>query len=155
VAATAKTQWGETHARVRRAMPIGWKPTCLLGLQHLLSGAGRFGERRGWKTVVRPHWTHWTHPLDPPVALYRYIAAAASPQIAERYTGAIVIYCGGLQTFPRRGIRRDDIRPGLRITNHRKRTVIAFDVDTKTVSIVGVFYGGQDYETMLEADLDG
>lgn len=31
-------------------------------------------------------------------ALYRYIAAAASPEIAERYTSAIVTYCEGLQT---------------------------------------------------------
>jgi plasmid stabilization system protein ParE len=34
------------------------------------------------------------------VALYRYIAAAASPEIAERHTGAIVTYCESLQTFP-------------------------------------------------------
>jgi toxin ParE1/3/4 len=59
-----------------------------------------------------------------------------------------------LQTFPRRGIRRDDIRPGLRITNYKKRAVIAFDVDAEMVSIIGVFYGGQDYETVLQADLD-
>jgi plasmid stabilization system protein ParE len=39
-------------------------------------------------------------------ALYRYIAAAASPEIAERYTSAIVNYCESLQTFPHRGTRR-------------------------------------------------
>ena len=87
-------------------------------------------------------------------ALYRYIAAAASPQIAERYTSAIVTYCEGLQTFPHRGTRRDDIRPGLRITNYKKRVVIAFDVDAERVSIIGVFYGGQDFETDLQSDLD-
>ncbi len=87
-------------------------------------------------------------------ALYRYIAATASPAIAERYTSAIVTYCEGLQTFPRRGTRRDDIRPGLRITNYKKRAVIAFYVDAETVSIIGVFYGGQDYETLLQSDLD-
>ena len=87
-------------------------------------------------------------------ALYRYIAAAASPEIAERYTSAIVTYCEGLQTFPLRGSRRDDIRPGLRITNYKKRAVIAFDVGAEMVSIIGVFYGGQDYETVLQADLD-
>ena len=37
------------------------------------------------------------------VALYRYIAAAASPEMAERYTGAIVTFCEGLQRFPHRG----------------------------------------------------
>lgn len=86
--------------------------------------------------------------------LYRYIAAAASPEIAERYTSAIVTYCEGLQDFPHRGTRRDDVRPGLRITNYKKRAVIAFDVDAALVSVIGVFYGGQDSETVLQSDLD-
>lgn len=92
--------------------------------------------------------------LEQLAVLYRYIAAAASPEIAERYISAIVTYCEGLQTFPHRGTRRDDVRPGLRITNYKKRAVIAFDVDAELVSIIGVFYGGQDYETVLQSDLD-
>lgn len=32
--------------------------------------------------------------------LYRYIAAAASPDVAARYTEAIVSYCESLRTFP-------------------------------------------------------
>ena len=86
------------------------------------------------------------------VALYRYIAAAASPNIAARYTDAIVTYCESLSTFPHRGAMRDDVRPGLRITNYKKRAVIAFDVTADLVSIIGVFYGGQDYETILHED---
>jgi plasmid stabilization system protein ParE len=85
-------------------------------------------------------------------ALYRYIATAASPDIAARYTEAIVSYCETLQTFPRRGALRDDVRPGLRITNYKKRAVIAFDVNAAQVSIIGVFYGGQNYETILHDD---
>ena len=85
--------------------------------------------------------------------LYRYVAAAASPEIAERFTGAIVTHCETLRTFPHIGICREDIRPGLRITNYKGRTVIAFAVDAKRVTIVGVFYGGQDYETVLHADI--
>ena len=61
-------------------------------------------------------------------------------------------YCEGLETFPQRGTRREDIRPGLRITNYRKRAVIAFSIDAEVVSILGVFYGGQDYETTLRED---
>jgi len=87
-------------------------------------------------------------------ALYRYIAAASSPDVAYRYASAIVSYCESLNTFPQRGTRRDDVRPGLRVTNYKKRAVIAFDVDTDRVSIIGVFYGGQDYETLLQSDLD-
>lgn len=88
------------------------------------------------------------------VALYRYIAEAASPEIAVRYTEAIVSYCESLRTFPHRGTIRDDVRPGLRITHYRKRAVIAFDVDAEMVSIIGVFYGGQDYETILQDEPD-
>lgn len=85
-------------------------------------------------------------------ALYGYIATAASPDTAARYTEAIVSYCESLRTFPLRGTMRDDVRPGLRITNYKKRAVIAFAVDVEQVSIVGVFYGGQDYETILQDD---
>lgn len=35
--------------------------------------------------------------------LYRYIAAAASPETAARYTEAIISYCEDLRMFPRRG----------------------------------------------------
>ncbi len=86
--------------------------------------------------------------------LYRYIAVAASPDTAKRYTDAIVSYCESLHTFPLRGTIRDDVRPGLRITNYRKRAVIAFEVSTDQVSIIGVFYGGQDYESILQDDQD-
>lgn len=88
------------------------------------------------------------------VTLYRYIASVASPEIAERYTSSIVTYCENLRDLPHRGTSRDDIRQGLRITNYKKRAVIAFAMDTDLISIIGVFYGGQDYETALQSDFD-
>lgn len=59
--------------------------------------------------------------------------------------------CEGLAIFPQRGVSREDIRPGLRVTHHRGRTVIAYAVDhgTRRVSILGVFYGGQAFERAL------
>ncbi|MDD2759590.1 MAG: type II toxin-antitoxin system RelE/ParE family toxin [Methylomonas sp.] len=87
-------------------------------------------------------------------AIYRYIATAASPVIAERYTGAIVEFCEGLVMFPERGAIHDDIRQGLRVTNYKKRSVIAYAIDGDRVSIIGVFYGGQDYEAALQFELD-
>lgn len=83
-------------------------------------------------------------------ALYRFIASEASIDIADRFTEAIVLFCESLSTFPCRGTRRDDVRRGLRVTNYRKRVVIAFVVDAGTVSVLGVFYGGQDYEAILQ-----
>jgi toxin ParE1/3/4 len=87
-------------------------------------------------------------------ALYAYVAQAASPDIAIRHTNAIVTYCEGLHMYPLRGTRRDDIRPGLRITNYKKRAVIAFAVEADEVSIIGVYYGGQDYERVLRLEDD-
>lgn len=86
--------------------------------------------------------------------LFRYIASATSPGTAARYTGAIVNYCDSLSASPLRGTQRNDVRPGLRITHYKKRTVIAFDVSGQTVSIVGIFYGGQDYESLLQIDAE-
>ncbi|TWB15472.1 plasmid stabilization system protein ParE [Nitrospirillum amazonense] len=88
--------------------------------------------------------------LEQLAALYHYIANAASPDIAARNTAAILSYCEGLSAHPCRGTIRDDVRPGLRITNYRKRAVIAFDIDADVVSIIGVFYGGQNYEIILQ-----
>jgi plasmid stabilization system protein ParE len=86
------------------------------------------------------------------VALYNFIAASASPKIAAEYTEAIVSCCESLATFPMRGTTRNDVRPGLRVTNYKKRAVIAFAVNSDQVSILGVFYGGQDYESFLQED---
>lgn len=83
------------------------------------------------------------------VELYDYIAAEASPNIAARFTDGIVSYCESLSTFPNRGNRREDIRPGLRVTNYRRRVAIAFHVEGDQVNIIGIFYGGQDYESAL------
>ena len=51
---------------------------------------------------------------------------------------------------PVRGSMRDDIRPNLRITHYKKRAIIAFEVTSDQVSIIGVFFGGQDYEAALQ-----
>lgn len=89
-------------------------------------------------------------------ALYHYIASQAWPSTAERYTSAIVDTCEGLSLFPKRGVARDDIRPGLQVTHHKGRTVIAYAVDevAQQVQVLGVFYGGQDFAVALGPEVD-
>ncbi len=91
---------------------------------------------------------------DDLVEILEYIAEHGSPAVAARYTEAIVAYCETLSTFPHRGTQRGDIRPGLRVTNYRRRVVIAFEVDdvARVVSVLGVFYGGRDFERALGDD---
>ena len=84
--------------------------------------------------------------------LYRYIEENATAAVALGYTNSVVEYCEGLATFPLRGTPRDDVRPGLRTTAYKRRTEIAYVIDDKRVSIIGVFHGGRDYETALQQD---
>jgi plasmid stabilization system protein ParE len=83
------------------------------------------------------------------VELYRYVAAAGSAEVAARYTEEIVAYCEELAAFPHRGSVRDDIRPGLRTIGFKRRVVIAFALLGQTLVIIGVYYGGRDYEAAL------
>ena len=98
-----------------------------------------------WVVVFSPET------LDRLDAIERYIAEASAPVTAARYVDAIVAYCESLTTFPQRGTPRDDLFPGLRLTNYRGSAVIAYveNAATQQVAIVGVFYGGQDHETVL------
>ncbi|CAB3774529.1 type II toxin-antitoxin system RelE/ParE family toxin [Paraburkholderia humisilvae] len=75
-----------------------------------------------------------------------FIIEAGSPVTAVRFVDAIVNFCLRLQTFPERGVPRDDLLSGVRVTHYRQRVVIAYLVDPEMVSIVGVFYGGQARE---------
>jgi toxin ParE1/3/4 len=86
------------------------------------------------------------------VNIYRYINESASPAIAKRFTDAIVDYCEAFDRFPQRGAKRDDLRPGLRTVGFRRRVAIAFTITDDTVTIIGVFYGGQDYEASFLKD---
>ncbi|CAN5270779.1 hypothetical protein BH11ACT1_BH11ACT1_14040 [soil metagenome] len=81
--------------------------------------------------------------------LYDYVAEAASPHTASELVDSIVSFCEDLEPFPLRGIARDDIRPGLRTIGYRRRGVVAFVVRDDAVVVLGVFYGGRDYEPFL------
>ncbi len=87
-----------------------------------------------------------------------YIAIAAHVDrwtsdraLADRTVDAIRAFIKSLNSVPDRGTKRDDLRPGLRIGPFKKRTAIAIEIDdeVKVVAILRVFYGGQDYEAVL------
>jgi toxin ParE1/3/4 len=82
--------------------------------------------------------------------LHTYIAEHASETRADSYIARIVAFCTGLATSPLRGQKRDDILPGLRTVGFERRATIAFVVTSDTVLIEGIFYGGQDFEAILQ-----
>ncbi len=85
------------------------------------------------------------------LALYRHIAEDAGLEIAGGYIDRIEEACLALETSPKRGASRDDIRPGLRVMGFERRVTIVFQVGKAEVTIVRIFYGGQDYEGSLRA----
>jgi plasmid stabilization system protein ParE len=82
-------------------------------------------------------------------ALYDYIARATSDATALNFTSAILDRIDTLRDFPMRGAARDDILPGLRTIGFRRRVTVAFVVEASAALVVGVFHGGQDFETLL------
>ena len=87
--------------------------------------------------------------------LYRYIAERAGHAIAGQYIDRIEAACLSLENTPIRGTRRDDIRPGLRIVGFERRATIAFKVVGREVVIIRIFYGGRDFEHILQYSDDG
>ena len=78
--------------------------------------------------------------------LYDYIADRSSPTRALRYIERIELTCMTLHTFPDRGTRREDLRPGLRVMGFERRVLIAFQVCSDSVAILRILYGGRSVE---------
>lgn len=87
-----------------------------------------------------------------------WIANNATAGIARRFVSAILEHIEGILAFPLVGRPRDDVRPGMRTTTCKKRTLVAYEVDESSdelvVNILGVFHGGQNWEAALSADED-
>jgi toxin ParE1/3/4 len=81
--------------------------------------------------------------------LFNFLVTRAGEVRAAAYLDRVIAFCLRLEHFPERGTRRDEIRPGLRTIGFERRITIAFTVSSDSVVILGVFYGGQDYEAAL------
>lgn len=81
--------------------------------------------------------------------LFEYVAESGSPSGAARFTESIVAFCERVAIAPMIGTPRDDVRPGLRTIGYKKRVVVAFVVGEEAVSVIGIYYGGREYESSL------
>jgi plasmid stabilization system protein ParE len=48
--------------------------------------------------------------------------------------------------MPDRGTRRDDLCPGLRVMGFERRVLIAFQINSGSVAILRILYGGRSVE---------
>jgi toxin ParE1/3/4 len=86
------------------------------------------------------------------VELYDFIAEHGGPERALAYVEWVGATCHGLATFPERGSRRDDLRPGLRVMGLGRRAAIAFHIGTGAVTIDRILYGGRDVGAAFDED---
>ena len=78
------------------------------------------------------------------------VATAAGLRTGLSYLTRLRDFCDRLEFGAERGTRYDDIRPGLRIVGFEKRVTVAFAVDDDRVTILRLFYGGQDWKREFE-----
>jgi len=83
------------------------------------------------------------------IHIYNVIAELGGPAPGEAFVEQIIAHCMTFDLASERGNRRDDIRPGLRITGYRRRVTIAFSVTETRVEIWRIFCGGVDWEPLL------
>ena len=85
-----------------------------------------------------------------------WITRAASAEVARRFVSAILDHIDGILLFPLAGRARDDVRPGMRTTTFKKKTLVAYVLDDSSdeavVNILGVFHGGRDWEALFTED---
>ena len=87
-----------------------------------------------------------------------WIAKNATADIARRFVAAILEHIEGILAFPLAGRSREDVRPGLRTSTYKRRTLVAYEVDETAgelvINILGVFHGGRSWEAVLRTDED-
>jgi toxin ParE1/3/4 len=87
-------------------------------------------------------------------AIFNYIEDRAGSAIAENFSTKLYQHCCRLEHTPERGTRRDDLRRGLRTIGYRRRATVLFEVDhtLSRVIILGIYYGGRNYEDDFSED---
>jgi toxin ParE1/3/4 len=81
--------------------------------------------------------------------IYDFISRAGGPATAFECVQRLRDFCQGLEYASERGSQRGDIREGLRIVGFERRVTVVFSVGESRVTILRLFYGGQDWEGAL------
>jgi toxin ParE1/3/4 len=95
--------------------------------------------------------TYFARAVDDLENIYQFIAQD-SPLRARQFVGKIQQRCDLLRDAPEQGRTRADLRNGLRVVPYGRSVVIAYQVTADAIEVLRIFYGGQDYETIMTGD---
>lgn len=77
--------------------------------------------------------------------IYDHIDAQSGPERAGAFIERIEKACASLLNFPKKGVPRDDVAPGLRTWALERRALIVYRVYETHVEILSVLYAGRDF----------
>ena len=75
------------------------------------------------------------------------------PNVALKFIQRIRARCERIGDAPSSGVARPDLGESLRMVPFEHTAVIFYQIANDAVEIINVFYGGQDYETLLRNKL--
>ena len=79
--------------------------------------------------------------------IFDLISEASGEERASAYIERVMSFCLKFDLAGERGQKRDDLRPGLRVTGFERRIAIAFEVTPTEVRFLRFFYGGVNWES--------
>ena len=77
--------------------------------------------------------------------------ASQDQSVAEGFIRRIIARCHRIGDAPHGGRPRGDLEPGLRTVPFERSAVIAYRVETESVTITNVFYGGRNFKALFQA----
>ncbi|RDJ21487.1 type II toxin-antitoxin system RelE/ParE family toxin [Bosea caraganae] len=109
--------------------------------------------RAVWRRNVRRFEVHFSPSARQDLReTYLWVAEHSSEETALRFVTRTETVWAGLAHFPKRGTRRDDLLPGMRVFGLDRRVTVAFRIDGNRVTILRVLYGGRDLGQALDND---
>lgn len=80
------------------------------------------------------------------------VEQGANPGIARGFVARIKARCEGIGNLPEGYPARPDLGPGIRIVPFERSAIILYRPTDTAVEIVRIFYGGRDYEEIMQGD---
>ena len=78
--------------------------------------------------------------------LLDYLVPRGGDRVARRYVDRLIDYCLSFETFPQRGLLRDDVSPGLRLVGYHRKATIVFRLTGEAVTILRIYHGGRNVD---------
>ncbi|MCJ2060964.1 type II toxin-antitoxin system RelE/ParE family toxin [Methylobacterium sp. J-048] len=79
--------------------------------------------------------------------MWAYVAADASPAMADRLIARIEAACAPVRDFPQAGPSREQLAPGLRVVIERAYAIY-YQHDEREIVIVRVLHGARDVDAL-------